>query len=343
MNIGVLTGGGDCPGLNAAIRGVVRRAVTTYGYNVIGIKNGWDGLISGDLEPLNLELVSGILPKGGTILGTSRKNPLRSPESIEKIRDNLRKFDLSAIIVIGDEDALLVGYEFHKHGIGIVGIPKTIDNDIHGTDFTFGFDTAVSIVTEAVDRLHSTAEAHHRVMVLEVMGRNTGWIAVTAGMAGGADCILVPEIPSSVAEVIDLIEKRRARGKLFSIIVVAEGAKLKEFGQEVGQDEKVDEFGRMVLGGIGDLLGHEIEAQTKIETRVMRLGHVQRGGTPTAFDRALATRMGVEAVDLVHQRKFGLMVGFRGNKIETVPLEDVVSKQKFVDERIYEIAKVFFG
>jgi len=343
MNIGILTGGGDCPGLNAAIRGVTRRAIDTYNYNVVGIKNGWDGLIKGDVEPLNLDSISGILPKGGTILGTSRKNPLKSKDSIEKIKDHIKKFDLGALTVIGDEDALLVSHEFGKSGIGVVGLPKTIDNDIYGTDFTFGFDTAINIVTNAVDRLHSTAESHHRVMVIEVMGRNTGWIAVSAGIAGGADCILIPEVPSSIHEICELIEKRRQRGKSFSIVVVAEGANITDLAQESISKDKIDDFGHIILGGIGDLLGHEIEALTNIETRVMRLGHVQRGGKPTAFDRVLATRMGVEAADMVSQEKYGFMVGLKGSSLIHVPLVEVVTEKKVVDNRMYEIAQVFFG
>lgn len=342
MNIGILTGGGDCPGLNAVIRGIVRRSIDKYGSNVLGIKNGWDGLLMGLVEPLNHESVSGILPKGGTILGTSRKNPGKKEEEMNKVKENIKKFDLDVLVAVGGDDTLSVANKLCRMGVPCVGVPKTIDNDLSGTDYTFGFDTAVSIVTEAIDRLHTTAESHHRVMVIEVMGRHTGWIAVFGGMAGGADCILIPEVPFTIKDVIELIKKRQKRGKSFSIIVVAEGAKLEEGDDYITQSEKKDEFGHVILGGIGEILSKAIEDQSGIETRFTKLGHIQRGGTPTAFDRVLATRLGVAAADLAHENKFGYMVALRSNKIISVPISDALSQKK-VDMEIYEIAKVFFG
>ncbi len=342
MNIGILTGGGDCPGLNAAIRGVTRRSIDHYNHNVLGIKNGWDGLIKGEIEPLTLVSVSGILPKGGTILGTSRKNPLKNEEELNKVIENIKKFDLDVLAAIGGDDTLSVANALWGKGIPCVGIPKTIDNDLSGTDYTFGFDTAVSIVTEAIDRLHTTAESHHRVMVIEVMGRHTGWIAVFGGMAGGADCILIPEVKFSIKDVINLIEKRKSRGKNFSIVVVAEGAKPDDNDEYITQSDKVDEFGHKILGGIGELISDLIEKESNIETRFTKLGHIQRGGTPTAFDRVLATRLGVAAADLINEKKYGHMAALRSNKIISVPISEALS-QKRVDMELYNIAKVFFG
>ncbi len=343
MRIGVLTGGGDCPGLNAAIRAVTRRSIVSYDFDILGIKNGWDGLVNGEVEPLSLYSVSGILHKGGTILGTSRKNPFKNDEDVQKILDNVKKYDLQAIVAIGGEDTLGVAHKLSQHGLKFVGVPKTIDNDLQGTDYTFGFDTAVSIATEAIDRLHTTAESHHRVMVIEVMGRHTGWIAVMAGLAGGADCILIPEIPFTMDEVCELLMKRHQRGKNFSIVVVAEGAKPKDKDSVITRTAKVDEFGHVMLGGVGEYVGKEIEKRTGMETRVTILGHIQRGGTPTPFDRVLATRMGVKAADLVKEGDFGKMVALQCGKIVSIPIEEAIKKPKEVDKDLYEIARVFFG
>lgn len=341
--IGVLTGGGDCPGLNAAIRAVVRKAAQNN-IKVIGIKNGWKGLIDDDTVQLDLNSVSGILPKGGTILGTSRTNPYKNKDDIKKVIDNYKKLKMDALIVIGGEDTLGVANKLlnEDKSIKIVGVPKTIDNDLSATDFTFGFDTAVNTATEAIDRLHTTAESHHRIMVVEVMGRHAGWIAVHSGLASGADVILIPEVPIDLDEVCDILKKRHARGKGFSIVVVAEGAKFKE-GQVVVQEERLDAFGHVRLGGIGETLAEEIEKRTNFETRVTVLGHIQRGGTPSAFDRVLATRFGVKAMDLVLNKKFGYMASLSGNEIKEVPISDAVGSLKTVDMRLYDIAKTFFG
>lgn len=340
--IGILTGGGDCPGLNAVIRAVTRKGINE-GYEIIGIKNGWKGLIENDTLKLDLDAVSGILPKGGTILGTSRTNPYMKEGDVQKIKDNLKKTGLDALITVGGEDTLGVAAKLTKDGIiNIVGVPKTIDNDLSCTDYTFGFDTAINIATECIDRLHTTAESHHRIIVVEVMGRGAGWIAIESGIAGGADVILVPEIPIDLDEVCNSIRKRHQRGKTFSIVVVAEGAKFKA-GTMVTQKEKLDEFGHVRLGGIGETLAQEIEKRTGFETRVSVLGHIQRGGSPSAFDRILGTRFGVRAVELVMDKKFGRMVALAGNKIVDVSLEDAVKVLKTVDMELYEIAKVFFG
>ena len=327
--IGVLTGGGDCPGLNAAIRAVVRRA-NACGFEVIGIKRGWHGLIYGETEPLTNFSVSGILHVGGTILGTSRTNPFKKEEDLQRLMANNKKFGIDALIAIGGEDTLGVASKLSEKGIPIVGIPKTIDNDLSGTDFTFGFDTAISIVTEAIDRLHSTAESHDRIMVVEVMGRHTGWIATFGGIAGGADIILIPEVPFDIEEN-------------FSIIVVAEGAKPKDVDKYITASDQVDEFGHIKLGGVGNFLGTQIEKRTGYDTRVTVLGHIQRGGSPTASDRVLATRFGVAAVDLIKEGKFGKMVALQCNKIVDIDLSESVKKIKTVDPELYEIAKVFFG
>jgi ATP-dependent phosphofructokinase / diphosphate-dependent phosphofructokinase len=341
-NIGVLTGGGDCPGLNPVIRAVVRKSINE-GYKIIGIKNGWKGLIENDARELDLISVSGILPKGGTILGTSRTNPYKKEGDLPKLRNNYKSLGLDALIVVGGEDTLGVAAKLIKDGItNIVGVPKTIDNDLSCTDYTFGFDTALNTATECIDKLHTTAESHHRIIVVEVMGRHAGWIAVESGIAGGADIILIPEIPVDINEVCGLIKKRHERGKTFSIIVVAEGAQFKE-GTMVLQEQKLDEFGHVRLGGIGERLGAEIEKMTGYETRVSVLGHIQRGGTPTAFDRILGTRFGVKAVELVKNKTFGKMVALSGNKIIDVPIEEAVRALKTVDMDIYEIARVFFG
>ena len=339
--IGVLTGGGDCPGLNPVIRAVVRRALKD-GIEVTGIRNGWKGLVNNETVLLDLNSVSGILPKGGTILGTSRTNPYKDPQQLSALKDNLAKLGLDALIAIGGEDTLGVATRLVKEGYRIVGVPKTIDNDLSETDYTFGFDTAVNIATESIDRLHTTAESHHRIMVVEVMGRHAGWIAVHAGIAGGADFILVPELPIDVDEVCAAIRKRHDRGKTFSIIVVAEGAEFAK-GQTMLRDKKLDSFGHVRLGGIGDALGEIIEEKTKFETRVTVLGHVQRGGTPTAFDRVLGTRFGVKAVELVISGQWGKMVSLKGNAIVAVPIELATQKLKTLDMELYDIAKIFFG
>jgi len=340
--IGILTGGGDCPGLNPVIRAVVRKGFNE-GYEIIGIKNGWKGLMENDVVKLDLISVSGILPKGGTILGTSRTNPYKKEGGVEKVKENYKKLGLDALIVVGGEDTLGVALKLIKDGItNIVGVPKTIDNDLSATDYTCGFDTALNTAMECIDKLHTTAESHHRIIVVEVMGRHAGWIALEAGIAGGADIILIPEIPIDMEEVCGLIKKRHARGKTFSIIVVAEGAQFKE-GTMVLQEQRLDEFGHVRLGGIGEQMAQEIEKRTGYETRVSVLGHIQRGGTPTAFDRILGTRFGVKAVELVKNKKFARMVSLTGNKIIDVSIDEAVSALKTVDKDFYEIAKVFFG
>jgi 6-phosphofructokinase 1 len=340
--IGILTGGGDCPGLNAVIRAIVKKSARNH-WAIIGIMNGWRGLIEGDMLPLTDRQVSGILPKGGTILGTSRTNPFKEQGNVEKLLENMKKFRLDALVAIGGEDTMGVALKLHKMGVPIIGVPKTIDNDLSGTDYTFGFDTAVSIVTEAIDRLHTTAESHHRVMVLEVMGRHAGWIATISGIAGGADEILIPEMPFDIDIVCKNLKERYACGKTFSIVVVSEGAKPINVDQHATLSDEKDEFGHVRLGGIGHYLGKEIEKRLGVETRVTVLGHVQRGGTPTAYDRVLATRFGVAAVDLVKNEYYGKMVALRGDKIVAVDLEEAVAKLKTVDMDLYEIAKTFFG
>ncbi len=340
--IGILTGGGDCPGINPVIRAVARKGINE-GYEIIGFKDGWRGLIEADTIALNLASISGILAKGGTILGTSRTNPYKKEGGLKKVKENFKKLALDALIAVGGEDTLGVASKLAKDGIpNIVGVPKTIDNDLSSTDYTFGFDTAVNTAMEAIDRLRTTAESHHRVMVVEVMGRHAGWIATEAGIAGGADVILIPELPVNIDEVCGLIKKRHGRGKAFSIIVVAEGAKFEE-GAMVLQEKKLDEFGHVRLGGIGEELAQEVEKKTGYETRVSVLGHIQRGGTPSAFDRVLGTRFGVKAVELVKGKRFGRMVALAGNKIIDVPLAEAVSTLKTVDMGLYETARVFFG
>jgi 6-phosphofructokinase 1 len=347
VRVGILTGGGDCPGLNAVIRAVARKAISLYGYEVVGILEGWRGLLEKKTKILGLGDVSGILHRGGTILKSSRTNPLESDEHVKDCFSNLKDLKLDAVIVIGGEDTLGVACELYDRGVRVVGVPKTIDNDLNGTDYTFGFDTAVNIATEAIDRLHTTAESHNRVMILEVMGRHTGWIAVQAGLAGGADAILIPEVPFEVEKVCELIEKRHERGKDFSIIVVAEGAKIPtpedKDGSFVVQDLETDAFGHVRLGGVGNVLGREIRRRTGFDTRVTVLGHLQRGGSPSAFDRVLATRFGIAAIDLVKEDQFGKMVALRGNKIAAVDLSEATKEIKKVDSKLYEIAQVFFG
>jgi 6-phosphofructokinase 1 len=340
--IGILTGGGDCPGLNPVIRAVVRRALLE-GFEIVGIKNGWKGLVENDTMPLDIDTVSGILPKGGTILGTSRTNPYKKEGDLQKVKENFKKIGLDALVAVGGEDTLGVASKLFKDGLSsIVGVPKTIDNDLSATDYTFGFDTALNVAMECIDRLHTTAESHHRIMVAEVMGRHAGWIAVEAGIAGGADVILIPEIPIDLDEVCRIIKQRHARGKTFSIVVVAEGAQFKD-GTIVTQEQKLDAFGHVRLGGIGENLAELVEKRTGFETRVSVFGHIQRGGSPTAFDRVLGTRFGVKAVELIINKKFGQMVALSGNKIIDVPLEEAVKTLKTVDMELYNIAKVFFG
>ena len=343
IRVGVLTGGGDCPGLNAVIRGVVKKSAGNN-VEIIGIKNGWKGLVDNESVELGLESVSGILPKGGTILGTSRTNPYKRPDDLARVIENYKKMKLDALIAIGGEDTLGVANKLSKEGKGInvVGVPKTIDNDLNATDVTFGFDTAVNIATEAIDRLHTTAESHHRIMVVEVMGRHAGWIAIHSGIAAGADVILIPELKMDLEEICASLKRRHAKGKGFSIVVVAEGATFKE-GQVITQEEKLDSFGHVRLGGIGERLAAEIESRTGFETRVTVLGHIQRGGTPSAFDRVLATRFGVKAMELVLNKKFGYMASLKGTEIVEVPIKEAVGTLKTVDMKLYELAKLFFG
>lgn len=343
MRIGILTGGGDCPGLNAAIRAVVRCA-SADDVKVLGFRNGWRGLFEDDFLELTRESVIGILPRGGTILGTSRFNPLKDPHSIAVLKDNWKKHNLAGLIAVGGEGTLSAALELYEHHqLHVVGVPKTIDNDINGTDFTFGFDTAVSVVTDAIDRLHSTAESHHRVMVVEVMGRHSGWIAAYGGIAGGADVILVPEHPFRISRVCQLLINRKKIGRPFSIVVVAEDAHPHPDEPFLSDDECARIYRHDRLGGIGEMLAMEIERCADIQTRVTKLGYVQRGGSPTAFDRILATRFGIRAYELVRAKQWGAMVGIRGNKIISVPLAEAVGEIKQLDEDIYHVAEVFFG
>ena len=341
--IGILTGGGDCPGLNAVIRAVVRRA-DQLGFKVLGIKDGWKGMLKELAEPLTPASVSGILHRGGTILGTSRTNPLKKQEDKNKVKENMKKMGIDYLIAVGGEDTLGVARFLAAEGLKVVGVPKTIDNDVEGTDQTFGFDTAVSIVTEAIDRLHTTAESHHRVIVVEVMGRHTGWIATMGGLAGGADCILIPEKSVPLDDVCAIIRRRRERGRLFSIIVVAEGHQLAGADKElVTKSAKLDQFGHVQLGGIGEIIASEIERRTGFETRATVLGHIQRGGSPTPYDRVLGTRYGVKAVDLIAEGKCGMMVCLHGNKITAMPLASALTKLKLVDPELVETAEIFYA
>jgi ATP-dependent phosphofructokinase / diphosphate-dependent phosphofructokinase len=339
MRIGILTGGGDCPGLNAVIRAVARRA-WERGHDVIGVREGWRGMVDGMMAPLGPREISGILPRGGTILGTSRTNPYKLDGGVDDVRAN---FDgLGALVAIGGEDTLGVAARLYAdHELPVVGVPKTIDNDLSATDYTFGFDTAVWICTEAIDRLHTTAESHNRVIVVEVMGRHTGWIAVMSGIAGGADVILIPERPVDIDAVVADIKKRHGRGKNFSIVVISEGCEIP------GAEDKgeVDQFGHKLLAkrGVGETLGNQIEERTGFETRVTVLGHVQRGGSPTPRDRVLATRFGLKAADLVHEEQWGQMAALQGDSIVAVSLADAVAELKTVPAEWYEVAKAFFG
>jgi len=342
VRIGILTGGGDCPGLNAVIRGIVRRGVRGGGHEFLGFRNGWAGAMVGNATDLDVETTSGILPRGGTILGTSRTNPYKEEGGAEQVKRTLEQHGVDALIPIGGEDTLGVARRLHsEQGIPVVGVPKTIDNDLGGTDFTFGFQTAVQIVTDAIDRLHTTAESHNRVMVLEVMGRHAGWIATYGGMAGGADAILVPERPFDVDEVCERVKRRHRNGHLFSIVVVSEGAK--PIGGGETASEQTDEFGHVRLGGIAVALEREVEQRTGFESRMTILGHVQRGGTPIAYDRVLATRFGVAAMDAVADGAFGQMVGLHASDIVRVDLDDALAEPKLLDPGLYETAEVFFG
>lgn len=342
MRIGVLTGGGDCPGLNAVIRAIVRKGVDHYGHVIVGFRDGWKGPLEGNAQELGIENTRGILHRGGTILGTSRTNPFKVERGVERISATLEAHRIDCLIPIGGEDTLGVAEKLSAEGIPVVGVPKTIDNDLSGTDYTFGFDTAVNIATEAIDRLHTTAESHHRVIVVEVMGRHAGWIAVYSGIAGGADIVLIPERAFDIDQVAGSIRKRHSRGRTFSIVVVAEGASPLE-GQLETQTNEVDAFGHPRLGGIGNTLAKELEKRTGFETRATILGHIQRGGTPTAFDRVLATRFGVAAIDAAHEGRHGSMVALRGTEIVLVPLSEAVGKPKVVGEDLYRVAEVFFG
>ncbi len=345
MKIAVLTGGGDCPGLNAVIRAIVRRSAV-HGHEVIGLRDGWKGLIEDKHFPLTRETTSGILHRGGTILGTSRTNPFKVENGLTRVLHNVKKGQIGAVIAIGGEGTLSAAAKMHEHGLPVVGIPKTIDNDLNGTDFTFGFDTAVMIATEAIDRLHSTAESHKRVIVCEVMGRHVGWIAAYAGIAGGADVILVPEVPVDLTKVAEHIQRRHATGRTFSIVVVAEGTRIKmgeKDSEKIITSGQLDEAGRPRLGGVGSLIAGEIEKRTGFETRVSVLGHIQRGGTPTAHDRVLATRYGVHACDMVTRGEFGKMAALRGNEIRSVDLSEATRELKTVDREFFEVAQVFFG
>jgi 6-phosphofructokinase 1 len=344
--IGILTGGGDCPGLNAVIRAVTRRLLDKDA-EVVGVREGWLGLVDGLFQPLGYREISGILPRGGTILGTSRTNPYKSEGGVERVLSTFSEQALDALVAIGGEDTLGVAASLHKeHGFPVVGVPKTIDNDLSATDYTFGFDTAVFIATEAIDRLHTTAESHNRVMVVEVMGRHTGWIAVMSGIAGGADMILIPEQPMTVEQACADLMHRHERGKDFSIVVVSEGYELTyESGERraVAQQAELDQFGHVRLGGVGDALARDIEERTGYETRVTVLGHVQRGGSPTPRDRVLATRFGLHAADLVEQERWGRMAALHGDEIVDVALEEATRELKQVPERWYRVARAFFG
>jgi len=346
MRVGILTGGGDCPGLNAVIRAVARRSMLR-GDEVVGIRLGWRGLVDGLVEPLGPREISGLLPRGGTILGTSRTNPYKLDGGVDRVLENFAREGLGALVAIGGEDTLGVAARLHEeHDFPVVGVPKTIDNDLSATDYTFGFDTAVSICTEAIDRLHTTAESHNRVMVLEVMGRHTGWIAVMSGIAGGADVILIPEQPITVEQACAEIQRRHERGKDFSIVVVSEGYELSyESGErrQVTQETATDEFGHVRLGGVGHVLAQDIEERTGYETRVTVLGHVQRGGSPTPRDRVLATRYGLKAADLVAEGRFGRMAALHGDEIVDVSLAEATAELKTVPDDWYAVAKAFFG
>ena len=341
MRIGVLTGGGDCPGLNAVIRAIVRKGSEVYGYEFVGFRDGWKGPLENNTMTLDVAATRGILPRGGTILGSSRTNPLKVEGGVERIEANLEALGVDGLIAIGGEDTLGVATALAGHGLKVVGVPKTIDNDLSATDYTFGFDTAVQIAVDAIDRLHTTAESHHRVLIVEVMGRHAGWIALHSGLAGGANIILIPERPFDIDQVCAYVEKRFAR-HYAPIVVVAEGATPKQ-GTMALQEGELDAFGHVRLGGIGQVLEREIQARTGFESRQTVLGHVQRGGTPTAFDRVLATRFGLHAIDALHDGETGVMVALRGTDIVRVPLSAATSELKLVPLERYEEVEVFFG
>ncbi len=342
MRIGILTGGGDCPGLNAVIRAVVRKGVGVYGHSIVGIRHGWRGLMDGDVVELDREEVRGILPRGGTILGSSRTNPFTATGGVEAVQSTIEAERIDAVIAIGGEDTLGVAHQFGAAGVRMIGVPKTIDNDLSETEVTFGFDTAVQTATDAIDRLHTTAESHDRVMVVEVMGRHAGWIALHSGLAGGANVILIPEWPFDIAEVCERLRHRSRRGETASIVVVAEGAVPLE-GSMTLKSGAVDEFGHVQLGGVGTMVTEEIKARTGFDARVTILGHVLRGGTPTAFDRVLATRFGIAAIDAVHDGAADVMVALQCGEIVRVPIGDAVGTLKTVDPALYDLATVFFG
>jgi ATP-dependent phosphofructokinase / diphosphate-dependent phosphofructokinase len=342
VRIGVLTGGGDCPGLNAVIRAVVRKGVERYGNAIIGFRNGYRGILEGSTIELTPESARGILHRGGTILGTSKINPFRVEGGMQLLLENLEAYRIDGLIAIGGEGTLGAAAKLATEGVNVVGVPKTIDNDLAVTDFTFGFDTAVQVATDAIDRLHTTAESHNRVMVLEVMGRNAGWIGLYSGLAGGADVILIPEHPFDIDQVCSHVRHRHGRGHLFSIVVVSEGAVPKEGTLAIPVYDR-DEYGWPKLGGISNLITEEIEQRTGFETRVTILGHVQRGGSPTAFDRVLATRFGIAAIDLASSGGWGRMVALRGSDITDCALDDAVADIKRVPDELYEVAEVFFG
>jgi phosphofructokinase-like protein len=347
MRVGVLTGGGDCPGLNAVIRAVARRCFVA-GHEVVGVREGWRGLVEGKLQPLGPREITGILPRGGTILGTTRTNPYKIEGGVERVLETFSQERLDALVAIGGEDTLGVAARlFAEHRFAVVGVPKTIDNDLSATDYTFGFDTAVTVATEAIDRLHTTAESHNRVMVVEVMGRHTGWIAVMSGIAGGADVILIPELPITVEDACAEIRRRHERGKDFSIVVVSEGYELTYASGETrmvaGEARASDQFGHVRFGGVGEALARDIEERTGYETRVTVLGHVQRGGTPTARDRVLATRYGLKAADLVLDGQFGRMAALHGDAIVDVSLAEATAEIKRVPREWYDVARAFFG
>jgi 6-phosphofructokinase 1 len=342
MRIGMLTGGGDCPGLNAVIRGVVRKGEEHYGHTLVGYRHGWRGVVAGESIEMTVASVRGLLPRGGTVLGTSRTNPYKSPDGAAKVVATLQRDNVDALIAIGGEDTLGVANRLSEDGVNVVGVPKTIDNDLSATDFTFGFHTAVQIATDAIDRLHTTAESHDRVMVVEVMGRHAGWIATYSGLAGGADVILIPEEPFDIEQICDRITHRHQRGANFSIVVTAEGAVPKEGTMEL-QTGEIDDFGHVRLGGIGNRLAQAIEERTGFEARMTQLGHVLRGGSPTAYDRVIATRFGVEAIDAAHEGDFGKMVALRGTTVVRVPIADGVKELKTVDDKLFATAAVFFG
>lgn len=341
--IGVLTGGGDVPGLNAAIRAVTRRSLE-YGFDVYGIRNGWAGLVENNVDPLSMKSVSGILHVGGTMLGSSRTNPFKRQEDLQKTLNTIRTINLDAIVAIGGEDTLGVAERLHReHGIAVAGVPKTMDNDVWGTDYCIGFDTATTTVSDALDKLHTTASAHHRALVVEVMGRHAGWVAVVGGLAGGADFIVIPEVPCTIDQVCEHLRRRYAMGKRFSILVVAEGAHIADLPvrEELGE---TDAFGHVRLDrrGLAETVADEIERHTGFETRAVVLGHLQRGGSPTVFDRLLATRLGVRAADMIKEGKYGYMSALQGRQIVDVPLTEAMSKMKTVDPALYKLAEVFY-